>query len=365
MVCTSGSFPVTSAGFGVTPGSGNYLVHVSPDGSSVLSSIYVPFALSGVDVDAAGNAVVVGSGSVQTTAGAFQPSPLDSSQNQLVVAKIAPSGGVLGSTYVGAQSGIAAIAAERDGSVLVASATAGIDFLNVTGRAFLAANLFPAITLENAASYIANAVAPGELVSIRGYNLGPLTGVSSSPATNLDGVQVYFDNLAAPILYAESGQINVQVPWEIGGHATTQVQILYNGTTVGGVTEPVVPTLPGVFYVENSDGSMNSPSNPARAGDFISIYGTGGGALDSPGITGSSWPLNPLSNLTQQVAVTVGGEPAGILYAGSAPTLESGLFQINARLPSDLGIGARSLILSIGGIKGLSVTVYLSGSIGL
>ena len=34
--------------------------------------------------------------------------------------------------------------------------------------------------------------------------------------------------------------------------------------------------------------------------------------------------------------VTVGGEAAGVLYSGSAPTLESGFFQINVRLPADL-----------------------------
>lgn len=357
--CWSANFPVTGAGFGVAPGRGNYLVHVSPDGSSVLSSIYLPFTLNGLDVDAAGNAYVAGSGSVQTTAGAFQPSPLDSSTNQLVVAKISPDGSVSGATYVGAQAGSAAIAAERDGSVVIAGATLGIDFLNIAGDSFLTTNFFPAITIENAASYLANTVAPGELASIRGYGLGPATGVSSSPATNLDGVQVYFDNLAAPILYAQSGQINVQAPWEIAGRAATQVQILYNGATVGSVAAPVTPAFPGVFYVDNSDGLMNSPSNPARAGDFISLYGTGGGILNPPGITGSSWPLSPLSALALPVAVTVGGEAAGILYAGSAPTLESGFFQINARLPGDLGAGAQSLTLSIGGISGASVTVYL------
>jgi uncharacterized protein (TIGR03437 family) len=305
--------------------------------------------VSGLDVDAAGNALIVGSGFVQPTAGAFQTSLLGGTQNQLVVAKIAPDGSVLGSTYVGAQSGLAAIAAERDGSVLVAGVSAAIDFVMAGGRAYFAANFFPAITLENAASYVSHAVAPGELISIRGYDFEP------------DGVQVYFDNFAAPVFYAAPGQINAQVPWEIAGRTTTQVRILTNGATLGSVAEPVLPALPGVFYVENPDGSLNSPANPAHPGDFLSLYGTGGGVLDPLGLTGSSWPLRPLSILSQPVAATVGGEPVGILYAGSAPGLESGVFQINAQLPSNLAAGVQILILSIGGMKAASVTVYLTG----
>jgi uncharacterized protein (TIGR03437 family) len=45
--------------------------------------------------------------------------------------------------------------------------------------------------------------------------------------------------------------------------------------------------------------------------------------------------------------VLVAGENAVVAYAGSAPTLESGIFQINVLLPSDLQ-SSSSLILTIG-----------------
>jgi Beta-propeller repeat len=199
LACWSTAFPVTGAGFGLASGRGNYLVHVGADGSSILNSTYLPFALSGLDVDAAGNAYLVGSGSAQTTAGAFQTAPPNNGPNNIVVAKIMADAQVAGVTYFGS-GGATAIAAERDGSVVVAGGGQG---------GFFAANLFPAITLANAASYVANTAVPGEIVTIRGYGIGPAARVNSSPVNNLSGVQAYFDDFAAPIIYAQADQVNV------------------------------------------------------------------------------------------------------------------------------------------------------------
>ena len=350
--CWSPAFPVTSAGFGAPAGRGDYLVHVSTDGASIVSSIYLPFTLSGLAVDAAGNAYVAGSGSVETSASAFQPSPLDGQADQLVVAKITPEGNVAGATYVGAPGDGASLAVERDGSVVIAGPVAAVDFLGITGATFLAANFFPAITVENAASYAANTAVPGELVSIEGYRIGPGEALSSSPVDELGGVQVYFDNFSAPILYAQAGLLNVQVPWETGGQSATQVRILYNGVVAGSASVPMGPAQPGVFYIENSDGTRNSPSNPARPGDYVAVYGTGGGVMSPAGVTGASWPAAPLSFLAQPVSATIGGEAGTVLYSGSAPTLESGFFQINVRLPADLQAGAENLCLTVAGVTG-------------
>lgn len=355
--CWSPAFPTTGGGFGAPAGRGNYLVHVSGDGASVLSSIYLPFILTGLAVDAAGNAYVAGSGSVATSAGAFQPSPLDSQTDQLVVAKIGPDGEVAGATYVGAPAGGAAIAVGSDGSVAIAGPVAAVDFLGIAGETFLVANFFPAITLENAASYVANTAVPGELASIEGYGMGPAEGLHSSPVEALGGVQVYFDNFAAPLIYAQAGVINVQAPWEIAGQASTQVRVLYNGVEAGRATVPVGRAQPGVFYIDNSDGSRNSPSNPARAGDFVTVYGTGGGAMSPAAATGTEWPLAPLYSLAQAVSVTIGGEAATVLYSGSAPTLESGFFQINVRLPADVKAPAANLCVTVGGAPGAPVAL--------
>jgi uncharacterized protein (TIGR03437 family) len=119
----------------------------------------------------------------------------------------------------------------------------------------------------------------------------------------------------------------------------------------------VTPSLPGIFYINNSDGTRNSPSNPAKAGDYIAIYGTGGGTTNSPGLTGQTWELAPLSNLVLGASVFVGGQNATVLYAGSAPTLESGVFQINAVLPA--GLSATSLYITIGNASSAPVAIYV------
>ena len=170
---------------------------------------------------------------------------------------------------------------------------------------------------------------------------------------------MYFGDIVAPIIYAQAEQINVQAPWEIAGQQTAQVRILYNGSGAGAMTIPVSAALPGVFYIVNSDGSFNSSSNPAGPGDYVSVLGTGGGAMNPPAATGNPWPMSPLSSFMQSVGVTVGGETANVMYSGSAPTLESGFFQINVRLPADLSQGAKSLIATIGGVAGVPAPISI------
>jgi uncharacterized protein (TIGR03437 family) len=353
--------------FAATANGNNSLGHVSADGSSMLSSIYLPFGVneSGWDVDSAGNAYIVGHGSIQPSAGAFQPAPGSGTGAAVAIVKLTADGQLAGATYLGASAAgsAAAIAAESDGSVVVASSMSSDPEGNPAPTegtyTYTVANFFPAITLENSASYVANTVVPGELVSIRGYGMEPAAGLASAPVNGLGGVQVYFDNFAAPITYAQAEQINVQAPWEIAGQTATQVRILYNGVETGSTPAPVGQAQPGVFYIENSDGSFNSPSNPARAGGYVSVYGTGAGAMSPPGVTGISWPLAPLSLIAQPVAVTVAGEGAAVLYSGSAPTLDSGFFQINVRLPADLTATAQFLCVTVGGVMSAPAAISI------
>ena len=375
------AFPATDTGFGVTPpaaGRGDYLLQVSADGSTVVSSTYLPFTFDAMDVDAAGNAYIAGNTltpvAFPMTAGAFQPAigaiglSGENVYEEAIVAKISPGGQVVGATYLGGSEGadVTAIAAERDGSVVVGGFTGSADFLSAPNPPaadgatfFFAANFFPPITIQNSASYAADTAVPGEMVSIRGYGIGPAAGLSSTPAGEVGGVQVYFDNLAAPIIYAQAEQINVQAPWEIASEATTQVRIVYHGVEAGSATVPVSAAMPGIFYIENSDGSFNSPSNPARAGDYVAVYGTGAGVMNPPGVTGSPWPLAPLSSFAQSVSAMVGGEAAVILYTGSAPTLGSWYFQMDVRLPADLTAAARFLCLTIGGVTGAPAAISI------
>jgi uncharacterized protein (TIGR03437 family) len=193
--------------------------------------------------------------------------------------------------------------------------------------------------------------------------MGPANGVSNSGAlpTELGGASVYFGGYLAPLLYVQSEQINAQVPWEFGLLGVpANVQVGFLGAPPQPVTPVVMaPALPGVFYVNNSDGSTNSPSNPAPLGSLISIYGTGGGAMNPPAATGQFWASAPLSYLELPVSVAIGPENALTQYTGSAPTLESGFFQINVLLPADLASGVQSLSVTIGGVTSAPVAITI------
>jgi uncharacterized protein (TIGR03437 family) len=343
-------FPTTPGAS--TTGSG-FLTHLSADGSSLISSTMLPLGVSAMDLDIAGNPVVAGAASANLPigAGAFQ-TEYASANFQTYVAKFTKDGQFTGATYLGGTQGALELsfALAPNGSVIVSGLSGGASFVT---------SIFPSLTVQNAASFVAASVAPGEIVALRGYGIGPSAAVSATvPVYQLAGVQVSFGGLPAPLFYVQDHQINAQVPWELAGQTSTTVAISYPGITSASTPVSLTPSQPGIFYVNNSDGTRNSPANPASAGDFVAIYGTGGGAMSPAGLTGQLWG-SALSNLVLLPVVIAGGENATVLYAGSAPTLASGVFQINARLPSDLSSSAISMSVTIGGASSSAISIAI------
>ena len=92
----------------------------------------------------------------------------------------------------------------------------------------------------------------------------------------------------------------------------------------------------------------------------MTIYGSGGGVTSPLGMTGGVWPITTsLPTLTLPVSVSIGSTNAIPLYAGSAPTLESGYFQINVTLPSGLQASTADLVATIGGSSSAAVPIYI------
>ena len=91
----------------------------------------------------------------------------------------------------------------------------------------------------------------------------------------------------------------------------------------------------GLAAALNQDGTLNTFDNPVAPGEVIVLYGSGGGPAEPPATDGQL-VSGPLQELTLPVSLTIGGEPAEIIYAGSAPGLIAGVVQVNAthlRLP--------------------------------
>jgi len=223
-------------------------------------------------------------------------------------------------------------------------------------------------TVENAADHSTGKVAPGEIVRLRAPNAGPpvLLGAqldgNGIVTTLLADTRVWFDGFAAPLAYTLTGDVTVVVPYEIAGNSKTQVVVEYQGQRSPSVTLDVVESAPALFTLDstgrgqagmlNETGCCNSIRNPAALGSIAVLYATGEGQTSPPGITGSvtihdriaDYPVPRLP-----VRVTVGGQPAEIVYAGDAPNAVAGLFQVNFRVPATAPIGdSVPLVLSVG-----------------
>jgi endo-1,4-beta-xylanase len=218
--------------------------------------------------------------------------------------------------------------------------------------------------IVNGASYAGGAVAPGEIVTVFGVNFGPPSPAAlqldpeGRVATDLARARLLFDGVAAPLLYAVAGQVSAVAPFGLAGRAATQVQYEFRGVRSNQVTLPVVPASPALFTQDasgrgagailNSDFSLNTAGNPAERGGVVLLFGTGAGQTLPPSeegqVTGTSLPRT-----ARPVAARMGGLESQVLYAGGAPGLVAGVFQVNARVPPAVAPGpAVPVVVTVG-----------------
>jgi len=233
------------------------------------------------------------------------------------------------------------------GSVLVVKSRA----MDVFTGALLLEPARPSLTqagIVNAASFLAEGLAPGMIASFFGSALGPAEGVAApgfDPLTarlpnELAGIRVTFDGIEAPLFFVVDSQLNVQAPFELAGRSATNVIVSVGGVQSDSVSAPVVPAQPGLFSVGpqaivlNQDGSLNGPANPARKGQFVTIFLTGSGVVVPPVTSGAPAPVSPLSRVQGAVVEWAGtaGSPDDLFFAGLTPGFV-GLTQINVRIP--------------------------------
>jgi len=213
----------------------------------------------------------------------------------------------------------------------------------------------PQITaVSNGASFLGDAVSPGEVLAVFGANLGPTqlanlqTDGSSHVTTSLSNIQIFFDGVSAPLLYTSASQLGAIVPFGTAG-PTTQVVVSSQGQSSLPMTIPVTPATPALFSLDgtgsgpgailNQDGTPNSTDNPANRGSVVVLYGTGAGQTSPAGDDGMISTDLPLPTPILPVTVFIDGQPAEVLYSGAAPGMVQGILQINARVPSTASVG--------------------------
>lgn len=389
--------PATSTGLGSLAGvavdaNGNiytggvgiyYLLKISPAGAvSVAGGI--------------GGCGYIGDGGPATLAGMCQPSSiaLDAGGNIYVgdtscycVRRIAADTGIVqtvlgnGTKGYSGDNGTATEAQLRSvssiaihGSTLYAADEAALVVRGVTPDTPPALPGLPSFTsLVSSASFQSGAVAPGELITFYGNYLGPaapaewtLGGDGKLTIPNA-GVQVFFDDVPAPLVYISAGQVNAVAPYAVGNGFST-VRLETAGGTASSTAIGKAAAAPGIFpnAIVNKDGTINGPAHPAPVGSYVQMYGTGLGQTTPPGVDGTVTPVTNYPKQVYSVALTISGNPLfatpvpmDVFYYGPAPGLAAGVSQINAFVPAGLSSGENFMVISAGPAVSAPIPFYV------
>ena len=206
------------------------------------------------------------------------------------------------------------------------------------------------------------AASPGSLISIFGANQARATAggivAGGRLGTSVSGTEVRIGGVLSPLLYVSPTQINAQVPYEVAA-GTQPITVTSPGGTSGAQNLTVSAVSPGIFaVVKNSDFSLTTPTNPARAGDALAIFLTGLGAALPAVQSGQLGPLNPFSTTTATSTVTIGGVNATVAASVLAPGFV-GVDQVNVFVPATAPTGTQPVRLTIGGVQSNIVNITI------
>jgi uncharacterized protein (TIGR03437 family) len=228
-------------------------------------------------------------------------------------------------------------------------------------------------------------VAPGSWIEIYGSNLAPDTRTWTGGDFNgvdapesLDGTSVTIGGQPAYVAFISPGQVNVQVPSNVGtgsqplivttkaGGAGNSYPVMVNAEQPGllapynfkiGGDQYVVALFPdNSTYVLPAGAIPGIASRPAQPGDTIILYGVGFGAV-TPSIPAGQ-RAGQLNTLALPLHIFFGSAEATLAYDGLAPGYV-GLYQFNVVVP-DVGAGNLvPLTFTLGGTQG-SQTLYIA-----
>jgi uncharacterized protein (TIGR03437 family) len=386
LVVTNGALQSTYPGGTPSVGAGNagYVAKINSSATSYLFSTYfgglvnyirLPDGVLSLALDPQGDIWITGG-----SESSVLPFPSSAPAfGETYIAELSADGSSLlqGTTAPGGAAGVAiALLASGSPAVLGSAGSLLLDLPNQPATL---------VAVENSAGVqVTGNVAPLELVSLYGSGLGPantLGGqiVKGALTTSLGGVQVLFNNVAAPLLYVGPTQINAIVPSSVFGHDTANVQVITPNGTLAGPTLSVVPSEPEVFQsgatalgggaavALNQDGTPNSASSPARSESIVTIWATGAGGTDESFGEPDGYIATAPGGVPLPVSVLLGADGGAtsleVLYAGNAPGMVTAAIQVNFRLPpiSTLpGENQYFFSLQVGGAASASFGIFVA-----
>ena len=218
----------------------------------------------------------------------------------------------------------------------------------------------------------------GGLVAIFGSNLaGQLALADSVPlSSQLAGVTVTMNGVAAPLDFVSTGQINAQIPYEVlpaGTNGTINVVVNNNGSISPPEPITINQFAPGVFTIPPGGGYSiaiiaTNPSDSARygllaappgaiagvnttlarPGDALIVYATGLGPV-TPTVASGGLGYPPLHNTNTTPTVLIGNVQATVPFSGLTPQFP-GVYQLNIGVPQGPAGNSVPLQIQMGGI---------------
>jgi adhesin/invasin len=225
----------------------------------------------------------------------------------------------------------------------------------------------PAGTLRitDAAAFSTGPVAQGSLISLFGNFGVTQTSATSLPLpTSLSQLSVTVAGRLSPLLFVGASQVNLQLPFETP-EGNAQVVVSVRGGAILSGTVAVTRTAPKLFssdgkhaVVLNEDYTLNSSTNPAKAGSYLIAYITGQGALRTPVASGAAAPSSPPAVTAATTTAMIGGKPANVAFSGGAPGF-AGVAQVNVQVPGGLA-NAVPLTVTVGGAESNALVIYIA-----
>ncbi len=186
----------------------------------------------------------------------------------------------------------------------------------------------------------------------------------------LGGVQVFVNDVAAPMNFVGGTQINFLVPKSAPteGKATLRIAVAGNTTYEGTIN--MWPASPGLLFVPtdptrpgrvlNQDNTENSAQNPAQRGQIVQIFGVGADFSELPSDDGDLAPADRLIPTTRTPRAYVSTIEAEVQFSGLAPGLVNA-WQLNLIVPDEPFIsGQVPVVAEIGGFKTNLVSIWIA-----
>ena len=201
----------------------------------------------------------------------------------------------------------------------------------------------PRLTAVRNAASLLPALSPAAIALVEGGDIGcipstDLPGTAIGPQDRIQGISYLVGRANAPILYclASGALILIPIDAPLGRvEATVSIGSLTSNSLPVSLTE----SSPGVFTADgmgsgiiaalNQDGRQNSLAWPAQPGKILQTFLAGLGPVDLLRTEGDS----RVTVTRLPIRVYVRGIEAEVLYAGPAPTLLPGVYQVNLRVP--------------------------------